>query len=360
MGNVGRFVPVRMRPLARRLQKAALNALGAPRGSLLATTADTTGLDTETVLRLLFGPNFGDHTRLAANAALDGSHIRDPAGFRRLLGALDRQLSPTPVNVRFRSDDLRWATIEGLSFALDSADASVSRPMMQDNAWEPHVTAVFRRFIQPGDHVVDIGANVGYFTMLAALLVGTTGHVTAIEPNSENCRLILASADRNNFRNIDLMPVALDQTRGWAHFSTHVGSNGGIRRSNIEGIVGDAGLIVPTFPLDMLIERPVDFLKIDVEGAEHRALQGAGRILDNDRPIVSSEFSVEMIERVSGVSARDYLDLFTKRGYQTNIINRTDGTLRAFSGADDLLAGWPSAIHIEDLLFLPPGSIQSA
>jgi FkbM family methyltransferase len=318
---------------------------------------DTNGLDTETVLGLLYGVGFGEHTRRDASAALDGSHLRDLGEFRLLLGTLDRQLSPSPVSVRFRADDLRWVTMEGLSFALDSADASVSRPMMQENTWEPHVTAVFRRFIKSGDHVIDIGANVGYFTMFAASLVGPTGLVTAFEPNSENCRLILASADRNNFRNVDLVPVALDHTRGWAHFSTHVGSNGGIRRSDIDGIIADAGLIVPTFPLDMIIERPVDFLKIDVEGAEYRALLGASRILDEDQPIVCSEFSVETIERVSGVPAREYLDLFTYRGYQINIINRTNGTLRAFSGADDLLAGWPSPIHLEDLLFLPPEAL---
>jgi FkbM family methyltransferase len=230
--------------------------------------------------------------------------------------------------------------------------------MMQNKIWEPHVTSVFRRLIKPGDHVVDIGANVCYFTMLAASLVGPTGLVTAFEPNSENCRLILASADRNSFRHVDLVPVALDYKRGWEHFSTHVGSNGGIRRSDIDGIIADAGLIVPTFPLDMLIEHSVDFLKIDIEGAEYRALQGAARILDEDQPIVCSEFSVEMTERVSGVPAREYLDLFTKRGYQINIINRSDGTLKSFAKAEELLAGWPGPVHLEDLLFLPPQAQQ--
>jgi hypothetical protein len=135
MGNLGRFVPVRMRPFARRLRKAALNALGEPHVSFLATAADTTGLETktvhtngletkavhttgletETVLRLLYGAGFGEHTRLAANAALDGSHIRETADFRHLLGTLDRQVSRSPVNIRFQAEDLRWVTIEGLS-----------------------------------------------------------------------------------------------------------------------------------------------------------------------------------------------------------------------------------------------------
>jgi FkbM family methyltransferase len=355
-----RVVPVRLRPIARLLRRAALKALGAPPPTTTATTAsdDPAVLDTEAVLRLLYGANLSDHTRSEAHGALNGYPVRDITDVRHVLGTLDRGLSPSPVAVRFRSDDLRWVTIGDLTFALDVADASVSRPIIEDNIWEPHLTAIFRRFIKPGDHVIDIGANIGYFTALASQLVGGHGRVTAVEPNSENCRLILATADRNGLHNIDLLPVALDATRGWAHFSTHIGSNGSMRRAEIDGIIADAGLIVPTFPLDSLVERAVNFVKIDVEGAEYRALQGAQRILDHDRPIVSSEFSVEMIERISGVPAREYLALFTDRGYQINVIERTDGSLRPYANADALLATWPTPIHLEDLLFLPPKGIS--
>jgi FkbM family methyltransferase len=350
-----RVVPARLRPLARHLRRAALKALGAPPqppGGVAST--EPALLDTEAILRLLYGTNLSEHTRREAHGALNGFPVRDLTDIRHLLGTLDRGLSPSPVSVRFRADDLRWATIDDLTFALDIADGSVSRPIIHDHIWEPHLTAIFRRFIKPGDHVIDIGANVGYFTALASQLVGASGRVTAVEPNSENCRLILATADRNGLHNIDLLPVALDATRGWAHFSTHIGSNGGMRRTEIDGIIADAGLIVPTFPLDGLVDRPVNFVKIDVEGAEYRALQGATRILDNDQPIVSSEFSVEMIERISGVAAIEYLSLFTDRGYQINVIDRTDASLRPFASGPELLAQWPTPIHLEDLLFLPP------
>ena len=310
-------------------------------------------LDTDAILRLLYGNNMSDYTRTEAHGTLNGQPIADISAVRTLLGTLDRQLSPSPASVRFRRPDLRMACVAGLTLALDQADASVSQPILTASAWEPHLTSVFRSYVRPGQHVVDVGANVGYFTVLAGTLVGPSGRVTAIEPNSENCRLILISLDANGLTNVDLIPVALDRRRGWSHFSTHVGSNGGLRPNAIDGIIDDAGQIVPVFPLDDLVDQPVHFLKIDVEGAEYRALIGAQRIIDRDRPIVSSEFSVEMIERVSGVPAADYLDFFTSRRYRINIIDRADGSLRSCESGAALLENWPDRLHLEDLLFLP-------
>ncbi len=350
MLNPRRLIPAPIRPAARRLAER----LSGPRPTAApASQPMTDGLDTDAVLRLLYGDDMSTHTRTEAHGTLNGQPIRGLSAIRTLLGTLDRQLSPSPVSVRFQRSDIRFATVDGLKLALDRADASVSLPILTASAWEPHLTSAFRMYVRPGGHVVDVGANIGYFTVLAGTLVGPTGRVTAIEPNSENCRLILASVAANSLSNVELIPVALDRQRGWAHFSTHVGSNGGLRPDAIEGIIDDAGQIVPVFRLDDLVEHAVDFLKIDVEGAEYRAMMGARGIIDRDRPIVSSEFSVEMIERISGVPARDYLEFFTSRNYAINIIDRSDGSLRPYPSADALLADWPDHLHLEDLLFLP-------
>jgi FkbM family methyltransferase len=356
MADLRRFVPTPLRPLARKGLSLLRRWVAVPATPTVAppdASAATSAFETESVLRLVYGAEVTDATRTLAHGALNGEPVRDLGAIRLLLGSLDRQVSPTPMMVRFRRADLQFAQVEGLTLALDTADASVCQPIAAASAWEPHLTAVFRRFIQPGQHVIDVGANVGYFTVLAGTLVGPTGWVTAIEPNSENCRLILASADANQLANVELIPVALDQQKGWAHFSTHIGSNGGLRPNAIDAIVDDAGQIVPVFALDDLITRPVHFLKIDVEGAEHRAMQGASRLIERDRPIVSSEFSVEMIERISGVAAIDYLQFFTSRGYGINVIDRADGCLRPYASASQLLDTWPDRLHLEDLLFLP-------
>ena len=136
-----------------------------------------------------------------------------------------------------------------------------------------------------------------------ARAVGPAGRVIAVEPNSENCRLILLNAKANDVDNVELLPVALDTHQGWAYFSTHLGSNGGLIPTDDEAMLDGRGLVVPTFTLDSLVDARVDVLKIDLEGAEGRALAGATRIVESDRPVVITEFSAEMLQRISQVTA---------------------------------------------------------
>ena len=164
--------------------------------------------------------------------------------------------------------------------------------------------------------VVDVGANLGYYSLLASRLVGPSGRVVALEPNSENCRLLLSSLRLNGSTNVELLPVAADVATGWAYYSTHVGSNGGLIDGN--DLLAHPGVVVPTFRLDELVYERVDFLKMDVEGAEGRVVRGATRIIERDRPIVTTELKDEMLTRVSGVSVRDYLGYFEGLGLSTD------------------------------------------
>jgi FkbM family methyltransferase len=291
---------------------------------------------------------------LTERVAPDG-FVHDLGQLRALLATMERQFAPSPVTIRFGRPDVVIRQFERFALALDAADPSVSQPIAADGGWEPHTTEVFKRFIRPGMTVVDIGANVGWFTMLAASLVGPSGSVVAVEPWSENCRLIITSLRRNGFDHVELWPLALDRQRGWAHFMTHVGSNGGLIGAEPDDIASGRGTIVPTFTLDELVgdDRPIDFVKIDVEGAEHRVLLGGQRTLERCRPIVLSEFSLDMTRRISGVEPVEYLDWFVDRGWKLHVISRTDGSLRPYTKAGELLDWWPGPYHLEDLLLLP-------
>lgn len=206
--------------------------------------------------------------------------------------------------------------------------------------------------------VIDVGANVGWFTMLAAALVGDSGSVIAVEPWSENCRFLITSLQHNGFRHVELWPFALDRERGWAHFMIHVGSNGGLIGAEADDIASGRGTIVPTFTLDEFVDddRQIDFLKIDVEGAEHRVVTGSQRTLERCRSVVLTEFSLDMTRRVSGIEPVEYLEWFTSRGWALHVVSRKDGTLLPFKTPDELLAWWPGPLHQEDLLLLPDGA----
>jgi FkbM family methyltransferase len=254
--------------------------------------------------------------------------------------------------VRFTAADLGSAQINGISCPVDRHDASVSVPSAAAGFWEPHLVACFRRICRRGSIAFDIGANVGYHTLMLAQLVGTEGTCYAFEPNSENCRLILLGAEQNQFVNIKLMPIALSDRPGWAYFSRHVGSNGGFATRDAE--LGDGrGVVVPVFMLDDLQLPPPDLIKVDVEGAEYRVLKGAEKSIGRDRPIIISEFSLEMTSRVSGVPGAQYLEWIAALEYDIFLLDRVTSQLVSIPSVPSFLAGWGSHIRIEDLLFVP-------
>ena len=76
-------------------------------------------------------------------------------------------------------------------------DQFVSRRIREHGVWEPYETSLVLRLLQPGDVFVDVGANIGYFSVLAASLVGDAGKVFAFEPDPDNFQLLCANAELN-------------------------------------------------------------------------------------------------------------------------------------------------------------------
>jgi FkbM family methyltransferase len=233
----------------------------------------------------------------------------------------------------------------------DAADAAVT-PGLRSGAYEPHLTAVFERHCRSGMTVVDVGANLGYFTLLAARLVGPGGRGVALEPNSENCRLLLSSLRRSGVSNVELLPVAADQAPGWAYYSTHVGSNGGLIDDDGD-LLARFGVVVPTFRLDDLVDGSVGLLKMDVEGAEGRVVAGATRIIEQDRPIITTELKEEMLQRVSSRSVADYLGYFGDLGYQPSLLDKQSGAEKPYASVTELLDDWSDTDELRDVLLLP-------
>lgn len=313
-------------------------------------------------------------TRLSLEAALDLFYTLDPvakpdlAHLRNVLGkdyvdsvedirkitmVLDRQTYQTPVIVRFSESDIVFGPVNGVECAIDKHDHSVSAPTIGSGVYEAHLIPWFNRLCLPGNTVLDIGANVGFHATLLAKRVGPDGHVYAFEPNSENCRLILLNAEKNRLTNLTLLPIALSEERGWAYFSSHVGSNGGFVSDQFVALHGH-GSVVPTFTLDELSLPEADFIKIDVEGAEYRALSGGPEYLKRSRPSIICEFSVEMVQRVSGVAPQDFLEGIVTHDYELYILERTGPAVATpVPSVTGLMESWGDLGRIEDLLFLP-------
>ena len=225
------------------------------------------------------------------------------------------------------NDRVSLVKSKGFSIYVQDDDTAVGQHVKRD-AYEPHVTAVFRDRLRPGMHVLDIGANIGYYTMLSASLVGSAGSVTAIEPNPISVRLLEASRRANSFENVAVLQVAAGRQLGLLVMH---GSYGNVMTSaapdEAKALINST--TVPSFRVDDLIPRTknIDFVKIDVEGAEYNALLGASELIKRCHPTIVSEFSPTTMPGISGVDGRGYLRFLLDFGYSIAVIEE-GGALR--------------------------------
>ncbi len=216
--------------------------------------------------------------------------------------------------------------VQGFIIYTNDQDAAVGRHVRADN-YERDVTAIFRDTLRDGMRVVDLGANIGYFTLLAASLVGPRGHVLAVEPNPRNVQMIEASRRVNSFNHVTVAPVAAGRDTGVLMLNTSY-SNGTTSDapSEIEQLFGAE--VVPSLRLDTLLgaDAQVDLIKVDVEGAEYNALLGGEQTIRRCRPVIVSEFSPAMMPGISRISGEDYLQWLIALDYALSVIE-PDGSL---------------------------------
>ncbi len=209
-------------------------------------------------------------------------------------------------------------------------DPFIGRIIRETKTYEPHLTSRMARALQPGATFIDIGASVGFFTLLAATRVGPTGRVLAVEPSPTNCKLLCLSLLANAMGNVALFPAAASDAEELLLYDA-IDSNGMISPMpsdpGAEHLIGTR-TIVRSLVLDRQLRdlARLDVIKIDVEGAEYRALKGATDLLRAHRPLVFSEFAPEGLRQVSAVEPEEYLKLLVGLGYELGVL-QPDGTV---------------------------------
>ncbi len=142
---------------------------------------------------------------------------------------------------------------------------------------------VFEQAVFPGAVVYDIGANVGFYTLLAAVMTGKEGEVIAFEPSPRNVSYIRRHVQLNHLENVRVIEAAVSNSMGEAYFD--------FGASIATGHLANFGTLkVRVVSLDALLDEaqlpPPDFLKVDVEGAEFDVLRGAQLLLECHRPVL--------------------------------------------------------------------------
>jgi len=178
---------------------------------------------------------------------------------------------------------------------------------------------VFVNYLKEGMTVFDIGANVGYYTLLIAQKVGSTGKVYAFEPIPETFARLQENIALNGFTNIVAVPAAVTDRDCTVRMSVEDSASSIFRASSANSIE------VPTISLDSFvgqhrIER-VDAIKMDVEGAELLVLRGADQVIRRYKPIIMTEINPALLKS-AGTTAEELFKAIIDYGYDSYVIRR--------------------------------------
>lgn len=217
----------------------------------------------------------------------------------RIERALARKL-PTDFAKDFYPRAMRRLAEYGLFRGLHKVDTRHGFQMFVDrldvvkwyiyyfSEFEPQISLAWKRLLQPGDVVLDIGANVGYHSLLAAKAVGPKGQVFSIEPGERIHAQLTRHLGLNHLDNVTVIKKAVSDTRETAKF--YYGGDNGQGNSSLIGEGDQPFDLVECIPFADLAEvvplEKVRLIKIDVEGAEERVINGMASVLDKLSPDV--------------------------------------------------------------------------
>jgi FkbM family methyltransferase len=168
----------------------------------------------------------------------------------------------------------------------------IGMPITRFGVYEFAVSQLVREYLAPGDVFVDVGANIGYYSVIAAAVVGNSGAVYAFEPSARIRARLERNMELNGLRQITVRPEAVTEQSGVVRLVEPEGvGNDGLAYVHTNG--GDAGVEVQAVRLDELPEfadRPPHLIKVDVEGGEPAVFRGSASLLQrSDAPSIIFE-----------------------------------------------------------------------
>ncbi len=226
-------------------------------------------------------------------------------------------------------EELEWVQIEGCDYLMVSnvngftmlvrgTDEGIGRELAIYRVHEPTVTKLLPGFVRTGDTVLDIGANIGYYTLLFSQLVGANGLVIAVEPHPENVHLLELNLRLNRVTNVKVVPVAVSDEVGTAEMFVAKGSNW--HSLHPTEMTSPKTVTVHTLTIDTIvaqIERAIDIIRMDIEGWETKALHGAEGTLRRNRPSLVMEIHPAYMQKGE---IRQFLLWLQSFGYEQGFI----------------------------------------
>ena len=236
-----------------------------------------------------------------------------------------------------------WVKIEldGYSMFASASDTGIGRSILQYGIWERHVSSKLKRILRPSMTFVDIGANIGYFTAMAAHAVGPSGRVVAVEPMEKNVQLIYATCMQNNFSHVDVLQCGASDRHAFVPLDTGAGtSNGSLRYVEDENVLPK--FIAQTFALDDLLSNieSVDVIKMDIEGFEPHAWKGFEKTITRCKPAILTEFHPKCLAENGKYDPIRYLETLFSYGGSLTILEPNGGGETIVNNPADVMDAW--------------------
>ncbi len=198
---------------------------------------------------------------------------------------------------------------------LDSKDSLL---LSLRKNYEPKHVRLLRKNVKPGDYVVDIGAHIGYYTLILADIVGPTGKVYSFEPNPETFKILKKNVETNGYKNVVLEQKAVSNKKGRIKLYLSKINTGD---SRIHEVSDDESFKYKEFNVESVsldsyfknVKR-INFFKMDIQGAEPLALEGMKKLLKTKNLKFTMEFSPENLHSF-GFNPEKILNTLSKEGY---------------------------------------------
>jgi len=254
----------------------------------------------------------------------------------RFYGDASDDLAERVRYLRFRTLDaprlMTW--VDGLEVLVVPGE-QVSQAVYVSGLYEPCSATVLRRILREGDTFVDVGANIGLFSMLASKWIGPRGLVLAFEPSRRECERLRYHVNHNSLANVGVFQAAAGNHDGTAVLHVADARHAGLNtieeqfvHAEVEEVYTE---IVPVMRIDEFVIRhgvpQIHAMKIDVEGGEPAVVAGARRTITRDRPALLLEVTGDALapRHAGRMSIETFLGSL---GYAFIAIDGESGTLR--------------------------------
>lgn len=249
-----------------------------------------------------------------------------------------KKLSKRLVFTAVQSNEKMLIKVHGIPFYIRPTPASIQEYILQP--YEPYTTELFLRALKPGAVVVDIGAQFGYYSLLAAKVVGPKGRVFAFEPALSNFEILNQNIQINDYADI-IHPIqkAVGDKPTVATFFLYMDSDSHGLFRHPQAAVKEK-IFVECITIDEFLGgQPLDVVKMDIEGNEPYALEGMKQTIEESTNLILFTELAPLFLRRAGVEPKDYLLQLEKLGFDVQLIDERSGCLRAvtedFLGQDD-------------------------